>query len=82
MSVRQQVWMCTPVRVVAGAVGWATGQVFSQRLVPTVAEVPAWVRALPGSGVTYGADPTGFGRPVDDRPFATSDYPQLYARSP
>jgi len=48
--------------VVAEAVDWQTGQVFSQRLVPASEDVVAWVRRLPGStAVTYEAGPTGFG---------------------
>jgi transposase len=48
--------------VVAEAVDWDTGQIFSDRLVPTNAEVLAWVRRLPGPvAVTYEAGPTGFG---------------------
>jgi transposase len=34
--------------VVAEAVDWQTGQVFSQRLVPASEEVLGWVRRLPG----------------------------------
>jgi transposase len=48
--------------VVAEAVDWSSGQVFSQRLVPSSSEVLAWVAALPGPvAVTYEAGPTGFG---------------------
>jgi transposase len=48
--------------VVAEAVDWSTGQVFSQRLVPANAAVVAWVGGLPGpAAVTYEAGPTGFG---------------------
>jgi transposase len=48
--------------VVAEAVDWETGQVFSARLVPAHEEVIAWVRRLPGpAAVTYEAGPTGFG---------------------
>ncbi len=48
--------------VVAEAVDWDTGQVFSQRLVPATEEVLAWVGRLPGpAAVTYEAGPTGFG---------------------
>ena len=48
--------------VVAEAVDWDTGQVFSQRLVPANDEVLAWVARLPGPvAVTYEAGPTGFG---------------------
>jgi transposase len=48
--------------VVAEAVDWDTGQVFSARLVPVHAEVLAWVHQLPGPvAVTYEAGPTGFG---------------------
>jgi len=47
--------------VVAEAVDWQTGQVFSQRLVPASEQVLAWVRRLPGpAAVTYEAGPTGF----------------------
>jgi transposase len=48
--------------VVAEAVDWSTGQVFSQRLVPAHEDVLAWVAGLPGpAAVTYEAGPTGFG---------------------
>ncbi len=48
--------------VVAEAVDWSTGQVFSQRLVPAHREVLDWVHQLPGPvAVTYEAGPTGFG---------------------
>ncbi|MGV1050520.1 MAG: IS110 family transposase, partial [Solirubrobacterales bacterium] len=48
--------------VVAEAVDWDTGRVFSQRLVPAHEEVLAWVGRLPGpAAVTYEAGPTGFG---------------------
>lgn len=48
--------------VVAEAVDWDTGQVFSCRLVPVHDEVLAWVHQLPGPvAVTYEAGPTGFG---------------------
>ena len=48
--------------VVAEAVDWSSGQVFSQRLVPAPEEVLAWVAKLPGPvAVTYEAGPTGFG---------------------
>jgi hypothetical protein len=48
--------------VMAEAVDWSTGQVFSQRLVPVHEEVLGWVRRLPGPvAVTYEAGPTGFG---------------------
>ena len=48
--------------VVAEAVDWSTGQVFSERLVPANEVVVAWVRRLPGPvAVTYEAGPTGFG---------------------
>jgi transposase len=48
--------------VVAEAVDWSSGQVFSQRLVPDNGEVLAWVAKLPGPvAVTYEAGPTGFG---------------------
>ena len=48
--------------VVAEAVDWQTGQVFSRRLVPATGEVLAWVATLPGPvAVTYEAGPTGFG---------------------
>lgn len=48
--------------VVAHAVDWRTGQRFWQRLVPTDAEVVAWVSRLPGPvAVAYEAGPTGFG---------------------
>ena len=48
--------------VVAEAVDWRTGQVFSQRLVPVNDQVLAWVGRLPGPvAVTYEAGPTGFG---------------------
>ena len=48
--------------VVAEAVDWSTGQVFSQRLVPANDVVLAWVRALPAPvAVAYEAGPTGFG---------------------
>ena len=48
--------------VVAEAVDWRTGQVFSARLVPAYEEVIGWVRRLPGPvAVTYEAGPTGFG---------------------
>jgi transposase len=48
--------------VVAEAVDWSTGQVFSERLVPTNEVVLAWVDKLPGpAAVTYEAGPTGFG---------------------
>ena len=48
--------------VVAEAVDWSTGQVFSTTLVPTSGVVLAWVARLPGpAAVTYEAGPTGFG---------------------
>jgi transposase len=48
--------------VVAEAVDWSTGQVFSTTLVPTSEVVLEWVAALPGpAAVTYEAGPTGFG---------------------
>jgi transposase len=48
--------------VVAEAVDWSNGQVFSQRLVPVDSEVLAWVARLPGPvAATYEAGPTGFG---------------------
>jgi transposase len=48
--------------VVAEAVDWETGQLFSDRLVPDNGEVLAWVTRLPGPvAVTYEAGPTGFG---------------------
>jgi transposase len=48
--------------VVAEAIDWDTGQVFTQRLVPVNDEVLAWVKKLPGPvAVTYEAGPTGFG---------------------
>jgi transposase len=48
--------------VVAEAVDWSNGQLFSQRLVPVNSEVLAWVAKLPGPvAVTYEAGPTGFG---------------------
>jgi transposase len=48
--------------VVAEAVDWQTGQLFSQRLVPASGQVLAWVAALPGPvAVSYEAGPTGFG---------------------
>ena len=48
--------------VVAEAVDWETGQVFSPRLVPDHEGVLAWVASLPGPvAVTYEAGPTGFG---------------------
>ena len=48
--------------VVAEAVDWVSGQVFSQRLVPTNDVVLAWAAGLPGPvAVTYEAGPTGFG---------------------
>jgi len=48
--------------VVAEAVDWQTGQVFSRRLVPDNQELLAWVVTLPGPvAVTYEAGPTGFG---------------------
>jgi len=48
--------------VVAEAVDWSTGQVFSATLVPDSGEVLAWVARLPGPvAVTYEAGPTGFG---------------------
>jgi transposase len=48
--------------VVAEAVDWSTGQVFSTTLVPTSQVVLEWVAALPGpAAVTYEAGPTGFG---------------------
>jgi transposase len=48
--------------VVAEAVDWSSGQVFSRRLVPATGEVMAWVAGLPGPvAVTYEAGPTGFG---------------------
>ncbi len=56
--------------VVAEAVDWSTGQVFSQRLTPAHTEVLSWVAALPGPvAVTYEAGPTGFGLA---RAFATA----------
>jgi transposase len=48
--------------VVAEAVDWSTGQLFSRRLVPDDGEVLGWVATLPGPvAVTYEAGPTGFG---------------------
>ena len=48
--------------VVAEAVDWDTGQVFSAQLVPDHAVVLDWVGTLPGPvAVTYEAGPTGFG---------------------
>jgi transposase len=48
--------------VVAEAVDWSSGQVFSRRLVPAIGEVLASVAGLPGQvAVTYEAGPTGFG---------------------
>ena len=48
--------------VVAEAVDWDTGQVFSERLVPASEQVVAWVGRLPGPvAVSYEAGPTGFG---------------------
>src|SRR4051812_23595225 len=48
--------------VVAEAVDWSTGQVFSARLTPAHNDALDWVRALPGPvAVTYEAGPTGFG---------------------
>jgi transposase len=48
--------------VVAEAVDWQTGAVFSRRLVPDNQEVLAWVATLPGPvAVMYEAGPTGFG---------------------
>ena len=48
--------------VVAEAVDWETGQVFSRRMVPDHEGVLAWVASLPGPvAVTYEAGPTGFG---------------------
>jgi Transposase len=48
--------------VVAEAVDWSTGQVFSARLVPAHEEVIGWVRRLPApAAVAYEAGPTGFG---------------------
>jgi transposase len=56
--------------VVAEAVDWSTGQMFSQRLIPAHDEVLDWVRRLPGPvAVTYEAGPTGFGLA---RAFATA----------
>ncbi len=48
--------------VVAEAVDWTTGQVFSERLAPGSETVLAWVARLPSAvAVTYEAGPTGFG---------------------
>src|SRR4051812_33149616 len=48
--------------VVAEAVDWGTGQVFSRTLTPATEEVLAWVAGLPGPvAATYEAGPTGFG---------------------
>jgi transposase len=48
--------------VVAEAVDWDSGQVFSDRLVPQTGAVLEWVAGLPGPvAVTYEAGPTGFG---------------------
>jgi transposase len=48
--------------VVAEAVDWETGQVFSAQLVPADEVVLGWVATLPGPvAVTYEAGPTGFG---------------------
>jgi transposase len=48
--------------VVAEAVDWDSGQVFSRQLVPATDEVLAWVMGLPGPvAATYEAGPTGFG---------------------
>ena len=47
--------------VMAEAVDWQTGQVFSQRLMPQPQVVLAWVAQLPGPvGTCYEAGPTGF----------------------
>ena len=48
--------------VVAEAVDWSTGEIFSTTLVPRNELVVDWVRLLPGPvAVTYEAGPTGFG---------------------
>ena len=48
--------------VVAEAVDWQTGQVFSQRLMPQLEVVLDWVVKLPGPvGTCYEAGPTGYG---------------------
>lgn len=48
--------------VVAEAVDWETGQVFSERLLPSNEVVVSWVAKLPGPvAVAYEAGPTGFG---------------------
>jgi transposase len=48
--------------VVAEAIDFETGQVFSERLVPCPDLVVAWVGRLPGPvAVAYEAGPTGFG---------------------
>ena len=51
--------------VVAEAVDWDTGQVYSQGLVPANDEVLAWVGRLPGPvAVTYQAGRPGSGWPA------------------
>ena len=48
--------------VVAEAVDWSSGQLFSRRLVQDHVEVLGWVATLPGPvAVAYEAGPTGFG---------------------
>ena len=48
--------------VVAEAVDWSTGQVFSETLVPDPKTVLGWLARLPGPvAATYEAGPTGFG---------------------
>ena len=48
--------------VSAAAIDGVTGELFTQRLVPTTDTVIDWVRGLPGpAAVTYEAGPTGFG---------------------
>ncbi|MFE5588556.1 IS110 family transposase [Kitasatospora sp. NPDC056531] len=46
----------------AWALDGATGEVFTERLVPATTEILAWLRRLPGPvAVAYEAGPTGFG---------------------
>ncbi|MFF3877046.1 hypothetical protein [Streptomyces sp. NPDC001978] len=47
---------------VAWGLDTATGEIFTERLVPATTEILAWLQRLPGPvAVAYEAGPTGFG---------------------